>query len=57
MSVQTHKYLKLASLVILLLLVAFAIVALLLLTLNPAMPDPWYYIMPAHLIMGPAGQP
>jgi hypothetical protein len=50
MEVQTHRYLKLASLVILLLLVAFAIVATILIVMHSALMIPIDKML-THLII------
>jgi hypothetical protein len=51
MEVQTHRYLKLASLVILLLLVAFAIVTMILVGMHSALMIPIDKML-THLIFG-----
>ncbi|GEM_PF-3320343 len=52
MSVQEHRLLRTVSFVILLLLVAFAIVALVLMGMHPVMPKTADYIMPAQIVAG-----
>ena len=51
MEVQTHKYLKLASLVIVLLLVTFAIITMILIVMHSALMIPIDKML-THLIFG-----